>query len=545
MATSPPTRVCPEKVQVPEPDSVVSGALGHNGDQHDSQQVLFMEPRDTLSRSNHVPPTYYQVATPKSPHEFSSLDEDEERPHIGDETERLKYIQAKREIMDALNLHILVNKKESDEIERELRRVDAQMQLMRQMHADQDLLAKVDAYQEQEFQKRQELLAFRRYTDTSHPFDDTTLSGSFSRPPLSTSGSTAYYYHTRSKSSGNVGTHNEARLRPANDGIIKMRVSGAKYVPGSAQGLPGGDLSRPPPMNQSSRRNYGSSSFSSISGVVGRNEKDEAIFRRPDGVLIVIACSYCERSGFSSAQGIVNHVRLKHAKTYSSQPLAILNNQQLLPEEQQPREVLTKFRELNLDPQKEYLPHVSGSSSGGSLSGPSGRKNSSRELSPKGISPLHSLPQQRAQKSTKHLEKLYTDSDFEEIVKYVNDAQKDLDAILKSSPEHEDSDEPDGKQQQQSFNSENDEQCQSPPFTAASAIPAASAASTGAEDHKKPLNKKRERSPDFEVKKKQRPAEKRVRPDAIAMMNIPDEEKRSSHYNLRAKSKLRSHNRYQ
>ncbi|SCU84666.1 LADA_0D03070g1_1 [Lachancea dasiensis] len=47
-----------------------------------------------------------------------------------------------------------------------------------------------------------------------------------------------------------------------------------------------------------------------------------------------------------------------------------------------------------------------------------------------------------------------------------------------------------------------------------------------------------------ENKKRFKPAEKKVRPDAIAFMKMPERDKRSSHYNLRAKSKLRGHSRY-
>ena len=43
-----------------------------------------------------------------------------------------------------------------------------------------------------------------------------------------------------------------------------------------------------------------------------------------------------------------------------------------------------------------------------------------------------------------------------------------------------------------------------------------------------------------ELQERARPAEKKARPDVLALTSVPEHDKRSSHYNLRAKSKLRN-----
>ena len=124
----------------------------------------------------------------------------------------------------------------------------------------------------------------------------------------------------------------------------------------------------------------------------------------------------CDRSGFTSAQGIVNHTRLKHSKLYSSQPLAVLNNQKLLPNDKQDPEILSKFKKLNLDPNKDYLP--------------------SDIAIPKPQSPInHSENHTRAPKTVKntpHLEKLYQNKeDFKKLIDMVNETPDDLNEYLK------------------------------------------------------------------------------------------------------------------
>ena len=125
-----------------------------------------MDTQDIPNRSNHHASNYYQVATPRSPHELSLVgDEDDDGTdadvHNGDhreseETERLKYETAKGEIMDQLNLHILINHKELDELQSEIRRVEAQMKVLETLHEDKKLLEKVEKHQEHEFNKKKQ-----------------------------------------------------------------------------------------------------------------------------------------------------------------------------------------------------------------------------------------------------------------------------------------------------------------------------------------------------------------------------------------------------
>lgn len=507
------------------PDAVEQA--GHS----DAPQVLFMNTHDVSSRSGQPPPSYYQVATPKSPHDLYLGEEDD--PNHGadvhkesEETERLKYETAKREILDALNLHVLISNKEHDELHREIKRVEAQMRVLEELHNDKELLSKVEMRQEELFHRKQRSYMRMKELEATHNFSDFSMD--LSQPPLSTGSNGSFYYHTRSKSSGNASGTHQSRLRPANDGIIGMRMSGAKSIPANAAFAPNSsgleaETARPSLLNQHHRRNYSSTCLTSNSGVVGKNEKDEAIFKRPDGILVIITCSNCGRSGFTSAQGIVNHARLKHSKTYSSQPLAVLNNQKLLPDDQQNSTTLQKFQELNLDPSKEYLPNVVGVPGGSSNSNMGGdRKSSVREVSPHTIT----VQPETAQKSTAHLQKLYSKGDFKKIVDYVSEAKKDLDTILTLPSDSEDVTEDDDNTKIKTEGIESN------------------AVDEPKSSDKQTNMKKRKSSVDKETKKRLKPAEKKVRPDAIALMNVPEKDKRSSHYNLRAKSKLKGHARF-
>ncbi|KAL6949935.1 hypothetical protein ACO0QE_000604 [Hanseniaspora vineae] len=109
-------------------------------------------------------------------------------------------------------------------------------------------------------------------------------------------------------------------------------------------------------LNQHHRRNYTNTCPTRNSGIVGKTSEGIPVFKRFDGIMIIIKCVACGREGFTSPQGIVNHARLKHSKFYSSQQLAILDNQQLL--ETQSTKVLAKFKELDKDPIKDFLPLV-------------------------------------------------------------------------------------------------------------------------------------------------------------------------------------------
>lgn len=577
-------------------------------------QVLFMDSNDIPTRTNThpLPSSYYQVATPKSPHELNLDDEDIAMHHHGDgshgssehdnvsdmhntigahdnggngarneglgkssreseEMERLKYETAKSEILDKLHLHTLISHKEVQGIQREINRVDAQMKLLEKLHEDKALLDKIEKYHEdQNEKKKRQISETHAVENSSGYFADSSsfalLPGTYSGLPLSASSNTPmHHYHTRSKSNGNAAE--VPHLRPANSAIIDIRMAGSKSVPNTnvhTTSEPGFEIHpfKPTQMNLHHRRNYSSTCLTSNSGVVGKTESDEAIFRRYDGILIVITCSNCRRSGFTSAQGIVNHARLKHSKTYSSQPLAVLNNQKLLEAEKQDPQVLEKFKQLGKDPQMDYLPSE--------VAIPfSGRRSSQREISPK-----HTVLKEQvghnigSTRATKHLEKMYNKGDFNELVEMVKDASKDLEIVLKqSSSEAESSDEhgdAGGATIESDYavaSSANEEN--SPSNTSSIkpdlhidfvptlvkdvpseqntsvASPSTVAAPSFAQRKKLRKRKMGQHDVNPELKERLRPAEKKARPDVLALSTVPDHDKRSSHYNLRAKSKLR------
>lgn len=564
-------------------------------------QVLFMDSHDMPSRTNALPPSsgFYQVATPKSPHELT-LDGDEDVIHndgsgnhssgsivqgddhhgthvIGmgkstresEEMERLKYETAKNEILDKLHLHTLISHKELQGIQVEIGRVNAQMRALEKLHDDKELLEKIEEYHERENERKKFQLSEMNAlaNSSSGYFADATLisfpSGTPSNAPLSASSATPmHHYHTRSKSQGNVAE--VPHLRPANAAIIDLRMAGSKSIPegnmNSANVEPGYEILpfRPNQMNLHHRRNYSSTSLTSNSGVVGRTENDEAIFRRYDGILIVITCSNCQRSGFTSAQGIVNHARLKHSKTYSSQPLAVLNNQRILEDEKQDPKVLEKFKEFGKDPKSDYLPCE--------IAIPSSSKRSSqREASPKNTIPKNSEGSAgiNAPRNVSHLEKIYGKNDFKELVNMVQDAQKDLDVVLNLAESENDSsaaEEENKEVKEQSDESEyavvysNSEREGSALSSSSSAKPEthdlnsnkknnqSSSSQAGAQRRNQRKRRSEASEQEKELKERLRPAEKKARPDVLALSNIPDHEKRSSHYNLRAKSKLRGIN---
>lgn len=526
-------------------------------------QVVFMDSKGLSSRTaTHPPSSYYQVATPKSPHELMFAEEDSDSRHGGkdgmhrdssvvgsgddddahhvsgmrkplgesEEVEKIKYEMAKAEILDKLHLHTLIGNKDVQTIQREVYRIDAQVKLLQTLHDDEKLLDKIEAFHDREAEHRRRKAMHASSSGYYADYSSRSVlpSDTSSNLPLSASSNTpVHHYHTRSKSHGNL---SEApHLRPASPSLMNIRVSGAKSIPPVSDD---GQPFRANQMNLHHRRNYSSTCLTSNSGVVGKTEQNEAIFKRYDGILIVITCAHCGRSGFTSAQGIVNHARLKHSKTYSSQPLAVLNNQVLLPTDKQDPEVLQKFNEMEKDPQKEYLPSV--------LAIPSIGK---RESIPKNGLPIqqYQLRQQQRQQenrdqdqdqqtmtdSTRHLREIYTKEDFQELVRMVKTAPQDLENVLKGSV-YGSSAEP----------SESEQEPKSPtPHQASS--PLSPARETVKKNNKKRKQDQNEALRDY--KERIRPAEKKPRPDVLALSALPEHEKRSSHYNLRAKSKLRAH----
>ncbi|CCF57572.1 hypothetical protein KAFR_0C05810 [Kazachstania africana CBS 2517] len=366
---------------------------------------------NTSNSTNNNIPKYYQVATPNSPHEEFNDDSmlihpREESAKESEDVERLKYETAKSELLDKLNLHILINHKKIRSIEDEIGRIDSQLKLVETLHDDTDLLDKI----EKNKLKKIELQKARSSSFMS--FYPSSTSNNENLPISASSNIPQHHYQTRSKSTTNTFelTQDDSVLgkRSKNPSKGKLTISNPNAF--QVQEF------KPNQMNAHHRRTYSTSCLSNNSGIIGQTENNEPIFRRFDGVLVVIMCSMCTRSGFTSAQGMVNHARLKHHKTYSSQPLAVLNNQVLLPLEKQDSTVLDKFKKLGLDPQKDYLPY--------NVAIPS------MECKKKDYQKI---------RSTEHLQKMYENkSEFIDLMDMVDTTQNDLDIVLAQSSGEED-----------------------------------------------------------------------------------------------------------
>lgn len=460
-------------IDVRHPIFVAKHILMHSVDHRNSHQVLFMDEDDvdSISRSNHTI-SYYQVATPKSPHELSSIADNEDNDsihssHPHEDAERLKFMSTRREILDQLNLQIMLTHKEMEHIIEENDKVSGQLEVLKIMHDDPELTDKISKYQETRTKEVEESIK-------------AGCSNVETREGI-------YYYHTRSKGGSKV-----SGLRLANENVIDIRMRGIKTVPQqtSATEVQKSEaiISKMPHHNH--QRNFSSTCATSNSGMIGTTDLGQPIFRRPDGILIIITCSQCGREGFTSAQGIVNHMRLKHFLHYQSQPLAVLSNQVILPDEKQDPEILAKFKELKKTPKDSYL------------ASPIPLQHNDKKIT-KDTPKATSVAEESAlTKSTTHLQKMYGKDDFKDIINYVKDAKNDLETIMKYEDEE--------------------------------------GLGTASEEEAKPKPRKRSM-----LNERNKPAEKKARPDVIHVTenHIPEEEKRSRHYNLRAKSKLRSFNR--
>ena len=160
------------------------------------------------TQSNHTM-SYYQVATPKSPHELSSIAENEDEvsqsSHPYEDAERLKFISAKREILDQVNLQIMLTHREMENMIEESNQVSGQLEVLKILHEDPELLKKVEDYQDSRAKQVAECV------------------GSIMHNPAEEGN---FYYHTRSKSGSNV-----SGLRLANDNVIDSRMKGNKSLP--------------------------------------------------------------------------------------------------------------------------------------------------------------------------------------------------------------------------------------------------------------------------------------------------------------------------
>ncbi|CAI4051252.1 Ahc1p SKDI_15G1780 [Saccharomyces kudriavzevii IFO 1802] len=436
----------------------------------DKQQHQQHHPASSSSSSSKMA-NVYQVTTPKSPQDLESIDEPF-RMHTAtgnadtdsENTQRLKYECVKREILNVLNLHVMLSHKHVSHLRRNVKKVNAKMALLETLHSDTGLLNKIEQTYQFKVKQHQQHNSFGGHFQNSISIENINASAAdynasypvlsdynINCQPLSSSSNADvsavrmphHHYHTRSKSNGLL--LEPSVLRPANSNIIDYRLTGSKSISeattrptlvslphSKSDGVssprsssispldeqPGFQILpfKPSQMHLNHRRNYSSTCLTSNSGIIGKTEDNEPIFRRYDGILIIITCSKCDRSGFTSAQGIVNHTRLKHSKLYSSQPLAVLNNQKLLPDDKQDPKILSKFEKLSLDPSKDYLP--------------------SDIAIPKQQLPANSMENyaqaQRTIKDTPHLEKLYQNKDdFKKLIDMVNETPNDLKEFLR------------------------------------------------------------------------------------------------------------------
>ncbi|XBW35621.1 hypothetical protein QEN19_001195 [Hanseniaspora menglaensis] len=92
------------------------------------------------------------------------------------------------------------------------------------------------------------------------------------------------------------------------------------------------------------------------SGIIGKDANGENIYKRVDGILIILKCKKCSKSDFISPQGILNHYRFKHTEiTFHNLSLCVLENMEYY-DRIQSNTVLNKFKELDLNPKLSYLP---------------------------------------------------------------------------------------------------------------------------------------------------------------------------------------------
>ncbi|CCD25422.1 Ahc1p NDAI_0F01030 [Naumovozyma dairenensis CBS 421] len=484
--------------------------------------------------SNSNSPNYYQVATPKSPGDLglSSGENDPDYGHnnpnmanepldvtdynasssitilpnkdtttqMQEEKKRsstfmnnLKFKTMKNEILDKLNLHIMINHKEDDDIRREIKRTDAKLKVIETLHDDKDLLNKIEKFNENQLQGKKFELEQRNQHLSNSSFDffndfvprsSSGLSMSMStannnnnnnnnRPPLSTGTNVqSHPYHTRSKSHGKLLDLSllEATPRSSSTSNTNLKSFGRNYTDNVIDGK--GITPKNTAILNMKKKSTAPTTISSCSGMVGKNENNEAIFKRYDGILVIITCAICGRRGFTTAQGMVNHARSKHSKTFSNQPLAVLNNQTLLPNDQQDPSILKKFEELSMDPNIEYLPdsialpfkinkNISNKSSKRSASSKInssskiGKKNKNKNCNNINDNTIDDNNNNNIDNNVNslkivetrmvpHLKNIYPDKDnnepFDDLLQMVNNAHKDLDVILKQPEEKDDED---------------------------------------------------------------------------------------------------------
>lgn len=525
-------------------------------------------------------PREYQVATPKSPTDLHRPDLTDvvSAPQLdsnlmnntlsnthsmiistrdSEDIERLKYETAKNELLDKLNLHILLSHKKSDKIKKELSRVHAQMKLMNKLHDDKELLNKIEKYNQINLKRNNETLN-RQHSVT---FVENSMS------PHTQSQTPKHHYHTRSKSQGNI--LDDSFWRDCIDDPILTSRTNKVINPNDKH-------------YYSNRINSESTpNIYMIQSTTSRTLTDynnHPVFKRKDGVLVLLTCSVCGRQGFMTVKGITSHIKIKHGNVYENPKVAVLMNQWLLPDEFQDSSILARFKDLNIDPKIMYLPTENGNES---------KKNlMTKKTNTKGITQLtrstsnshsnsnvtknvlHATTRYHQSNEENynidHLKKFCNKDELTSLINMVKTSKQDLDVILQQPTDTESGSEDENELQIdiKTPDSGNDEDYESPnsplssncssPEDALSMdnFPSVSKSSSPpiATIPIRRMNLRKRKQEDdgdnddssFSLKERLRPSEKKVRPDVIALSSLPEHERRSKHYNLRARSKLRS-----
>ncbi|CAL9737768.1 protein Ahc1p [Monosporozyma servazzii] len=527
--------------------------------------------KQKMNHINNSIPREYQVATPKSPSDLQRPDLTDvvSAPQLGnnminntlsnthsviistrdsEDIERLKYETAKNELLDKLNLHILLSYKKSDKIKKELSRVHAQMKLMNKLHDDEELLNKIEKYNRNNLKRSNETLN-RQHSVT---FVENSMS------PQTQSQTPKHHYHTRSKSQGNI--LDDSFWRDCiDDPILTSRTN---------------KIINPNEKHYFSDR-MNSESTPNLYTIQPNNSKtptdynNHPVFKRKDGILVLLTCSVCGRQGFMTVKGITSHIKIKHGNIYENPKIAVLMNQWLLPDEYQDSLILTKFKDLNIDPKIMYLPLEN--------------ENRTKKTNTKGITQLtrsnsnsNSNPSKNQLHTTSrhhqcneenynidHLKNFCNKDELSSLINMVKTSKQDLDVILQQ-PTDTESDSDDEIELQidvKTPDTANDGDYESPnsPLSSNCSSPADALSMDNFPSVSKsssppittiPLRRmnlrKRKQEEDSDgddaipLKERLRPSEKKARPDVIALSKLPEHERRSKHYNLRARSKLRS-----
>lgn len=560
----------------------------------------------------------YQVVTPKSPNDINrtdlmdvvvplysnksktnTLNTDTTNdihqhsilsPRDSEDIERIKYETVKNELLDKLNLHILLNFKKRDRLKKELDKVQSQVVLLKKLHEDKQLLSKIEKFKDLEIKKRKNLIKSSiTFLDTSK----NSHSHSNSYTPLQST--PRHYYHTRSKSQGNL-LDDSFWKDCIDDPILTSRSSRR-----GQQNLNKYNYNNNNNNNTENTENKNNNP--DTVNTIQKNEKNlidkpylkeynsNPVFKRHDGILVLLTCSICGRQGFIAPQGIAVHVRTKHHKTYSNQKMAVLMNQRLLPDDLQDKEVLLKFKDLNIDPNVTYFPMENNSTN----------KNTYNKNKPKQKSLTHltkivskissgdnintnsqsaiSNVESGAKYQINHLEKFCNKDELTNLVEIVQTSKQDLEVILQNLTDNEsgeifaDNEDEEDEDYEVATDILIDDKKLDNIYDADYEIPESSlsnicspptkditACNTSTEldssssimaiASRRKLRKRKRNSNDvsgedeesvvLSWKERLRPAEKKPRPDMIALTELPEHERRSTHYNLRARSKLKS-----